>query len=306
MAAMCCETAAFIGMMSFKRFLSRSPAISSRIYNLVCANGVCRYHRSANRLNICTRSDAKLSRNSCHRWSSLEDLNQRRCYYSLQNTGFLGVIWTPHSIHRFLTSDGSDRPGKFSIEVTERPQEREGVWGEGSENVTDFGIAQGTQETVTTAESTEEEKTFGDTRRERLKGVLSIDDLVEELRGENAKDICVIKVPLSLKYVDFLVIVSGSSTRHLKSMAQYIISLHKARKDAKDKFVTVEGADCDDWMAIDLGNIALHMMLPETREKYELEKLWTLGSEYDDQTRAISFLDFPFTLSDQFALQTEE
>ncbi|XP_019637437.1 PREDICTED: mitochondrial assembly of ribosomal large subunit protein 1-like [Branchiostoma belcheri] len=142
---------------------------------------------------------------------------------------------------------------------------------------------------------------------ERSKGVLTIGELVEELRGENAKDICVIKVPLSMKYVDFLVIVSGSSTRHLKSMAQYIIRLHKDRKGAKDKFVTVEGEDCEDWMAIDLGNIALHLMLPETRENYELEKLWTLGSEYDDQTRAISFLDFPFTLSDQFGvLKTEE
>ncbi|XP_078621034.1 uncharacterized protein LOC144887589 [Branchiostoma floridae x Branchiostoma japonicum] len=270
MAAMCCKTGAFLGIMSLKRFLSRSSVMSSRLYNQVCTRTVCRYHRTENWPTICSKSDAKLSRNLCHRWSSSQDLDERRL--GLQNTGLLHVGWSPYrSInHRLLTSDGSDRTGESSYEaeaVTERPQEREA----------------------------------------RLKGVFTIDELVEELRGENVKDICVIKVPVSLQYVDFLVIVSGSSTRHLKSIAQYVISLHKDHKDARDKFVTVEGADCDDWMAIDLGNIALHMMLPETREKYELEKLWTLGSDYDDQTRDISFLNFPFALSDQFEmLQTEE
>lgn len=43
--------------------------------------------------------------------------------------------------------------------------------------------------------------------------------------------------------------------------------------------------DSEDWTAVDVGSTVVHFFLPETRERYELEKLWTLGPKYDDQTR---------------------
>lgn len=49
--------------------------------------------------------------------------------------------------------------------------------------------------------------------------------MVSLLREENALDVCVIRVPDELKYTDYFIIVSGSSTRHLRAMAQYAIKV---------------------------------------------------------------------------------
>ncbi|XP_067859583.1 mitochondrial assembly of ribosomal large subunit protein 1 [Heptranchias perlo] len=112
--------------------------------------------------------------------------------------------------------------------------------------------------------------------------VFNIDVLVALLRQENAMDICVIKLPVEIKYSDYFIIVSGTSARHLQAMAQYAVKVHKHLKRGQNPYVHVEGKDADDWKCIDFGNIVVHFMLPETREVYELEKLWTLRS-HDDQ-----------------------
>ncbi|XP_056375775.1 mitochondrial assembly of ribosomal large subunit protein 1 isoform X6 [Hyla sarda] len=75
--------------------------------------------------------------------------------------------------------------------------------------------------------------------------------------------------------------------------------LYKFLKGESDPHVHLEGKDTDDWMCIDFGNIVVHFMLPETRETYELEKLWTLRS-HDDQLSEMADevlpLDFTFGL----------
>ncbi|XP_002741539.1 uncharacterized protein LOC100371996 [Saccoglossus kowalevskii] len=115
--------------------------------------------------------------------------------------------------------------------------------------------------------------------------VFNIDELVEILREENTQDICVIEVPKHKQYVDYFVIVSCQSVRHLQATTQYINQMYKQKKRPEDPFVKVEGKHTEDWMCIDLGNIVLHLFLTPTRELYELEKLWTLGAKYDDQLR---------------------
>nr|XP_010306647.1 PREDICTED: mitochondrial assembly of ribosomal large subunit protein 1 [Balearica regulorum gibbericeps] len=100
----------------------------------------------------------------------------------------------------------------------------------------------------------------------------NIDFVVALLRQENAKDICVIQLPPEIKYCNYFIIVSGSSTRHLHAMAHYMLKMEKG--------------------PLQLGSIVMHFMLPETREVYELEKLWTLGS-YDDQLAQITPQSLP-------------
>ncbi|XP_004604320.2 mitochondrial assembly of ribosomal large subunit protein 1 [Sorex araneus] len=128
-----------------------------------------------------------------------------------------------------------------------------------------------------------------------------IDMLVSLLRQENARDICVIKVPAELKYTDYFVIGSGTSTRHLHAMAYYIVKMYKFLKCKSDPHVKIEGKDTDDWLCVDFGSMVIHLMLPETRELYELEKLWTLRA-YDDQLAQIT----PETLPEDFILGIEE
>ncbi|KFV15758.1 Mitochondrial assembly of ribosomal large subunit protein 1, partial [Tauraco erythrolophus] len=115
-------------------------------------------------------------------------------------------------------------------------------------------------------------------------------------RQENAKDVCVIQLPPEIKYCDYFVIVSGASTRHLHAMAHYMLKMYKHHKEQSDPHTQIEGNSLCSWKCSSAvqfmltyceflfcaGSVVIHFMLPETREAYELEKLWTLGS-YDDQ-----------------------
>ncbi|XP_028720006.1 mitochondrial assembly of ribosomal large subunit protein 1 [Peromyscus leucopus] len=128
-----------------------------------------------------------------------------------------------------------------------------------------------------------------------------IDMLVSLLRQENARDICVIKVPPEMRYTDYFVICSGTSSRHLHAMAYYIVKMYKHLKCRSDPHVKIEGKDTDDWLCVDFGSMVIHLMLPETRETYELEKLWTLRS-FDDQLAQIA----AETLPEDFILGLED
>lgn len=121
-------------------------------------------------------------------------------------------------------------------------------------------------------------------RSQRSSKAFDLDVLVSLLQQENAVDICVIKVPEQIKYTEYFVVVSGLSTRHLRAMALYAIKVYKFLKKDQDSHVKIEGKDTDDWLCIDFGSMVVHFMLPETREVYELEKLWTLRS-YDEQLK---------------------
>ncbi|XP_054240979.1 mitochondrial assembly of ribosomal large subunit protein 1 [Indicator indicator] len=120
----------------------------------------------------------------------------------------------------------------------------------------------------------------------------NIDFVVALLRQENAKDICVIQLPPEIQYCDYFIIVSGSSTRHLHAMAHYMLKMYKLHKKEGDPHTQIEGKETDDWLCIDFGTIVIHFMLPETREVYELEKLWTLGA-YDDQLAQMTSQSLP-------------
>lgn len=120
-------------------------------------------------------------------------------------------------------------------------------------------------------------------------GYLDIKDLVDFLKKENAIDICVIRTSEDKRnYVDYFVVVCGVSSRHLRAMAKNLEQLfrgHEVRGIGRDGHVVVEGLESDHWLALDIGNIVVHFFLPEVREVYELEKLWTLGPKYDDQSK---------------------
>lgn len=129
-------------------------------------------------------------------------------------------------------------------------------------------------------------------KSQRSSEVFTLDVLVALLKQENAVDVCVIKVPEQIQYAEYFIVASGLSTRHLKAMALYAIKVYKFMKKDHDSHVKIEGKDAEDWMCIDFGSIVVHFMLPETREVYEIEKLWTLRS-FDEQLKNMPVESLP-------------
>lgn len=72
--------------------------------------------------------------------------------------------------------------------------------------------------------------------------------------------------------MDYLVVASGTSNRHVKSLADNVIDAGKA---AGCRPLGVEGQDGSEWVLVDFGDVVVHVMLPATRDFYDLERLWS-------------------------------
>jgi len=102
---------------------------------------------------------------------------------------------------------------------------------------------------------------------------------VAALEDIKAQDITTIDVRGKTSITDFMVIASGTSNRHVKSLVDNVL------EKVKEKGVRPlgsEGLDTGEWALLDLGDIVVHVMLPTARQFYDLERLWQ-GAE---QSRA--------------------
>jgi len=108
----------------------------------------------------------------------------------------------------------------------------------------------------------------------------SVDDLLKTVRAAlvelKAKDAVEIDVRGKSSVTDFMVIASGTSTRHVKSIANEVVVFAK-KLDIMP--LGVEGEREAEWVLVDLGDVVVHVMLPRVREFYALERLWTVGDE---------------------------
>ncbi|MGA9421807.1 MAG: ribosome silencing factor [Rhodanobacteraceae bacterium] len=91
-----------------------------------------------------------------------------------------------------------------------------------------------------------------------------------------ARDVNEIDVREKTSFTDLMVVASGTSTRHVKSIADEVV---KSAKRAGLPPLGVEGQREAEWVLVDLGDIVVHIMLPRTREFYGLERLWTVGHD---------------------------
>lgn len=104
-----------------------------------------------------------------------------------------------------------------------------------------------------------------------------IRDLVlNALEDFKAIDIHQIDVSGQSPLTDLFVIASGSSLRHIKSMAENLVV--KA-KEAGCQPLGVEGDRQSEWVLVDLNDVIVHLMLPQTRAFYNLEKLWEASNQ---------------------------
>ncbi len=95
--------------------------------------------------------------------------------------------------------------------------------------------------------------------------------ILDALADMKALEVKVLDVRGITDSTDFMVIASGTSDRHVRSVAQRVVEKTKA---AGYRPHGVEGQQDSDWVLIDLHEMIVHVMLPRVREFYGLEKLW--------------------------------
>lgn len=94
--------------------------------------------------------------------------------------------------------------------------------------------------------------------------ITALDDL-------KAIDIKVLDVRTLVSFTDLMVIASGASRRQVKALADKVV---EKCKEAGLRPLGVEGEQEAEWILVDLGDAVVHVMLPESRAFYNLEKLW--------------------------------
>ena len=93
-------------------------------------------------------------------------------------------------------------------------------------------------------------------------------DAIADKKGE---DVLILDLSQLLVVTDVFVIASGASTRHVKALAS---DAEDALREVGRKPIRREGTDHGEWVLLDYGDLVLHLFDAETREYYDLERLW--------------------------------
>lgn len=97
------------------------------------------------------------------------------------------------------------------------------------------------------------------------------DQVIEALGDIKGQDIKVIEIADISDFADYMVVVSGTSDTHVKALAR---SASDKLRVQGVKPLNEDGADVGEWVLVDFGDVVLHVMRPEVRAYYDLEKLW--------------------------------
>ncbi|MBA3988057.1 ribosome silencing factor [Aliidiomarina maris] len=99
------------------------------------------------------------------------------------------------------------------------------------------------------------------------------DFVVDKIEQIKARDITIIDVTKKSDVADFLIVCSGNSKTHVRSIANHVALEAKHQGFAA---IGIEGELDSEWVLVDFGDVVLHVMQDATRDFYQLEKLWGL------------------------------
>ena len=102
-----------------------------------------------------------------------------------------------------------------------------------------------------------------------------IHQLLDDAKAQNIQVLDVRKIS---SIADFMIVATGTSTRHVSAVAGNLVD---TLKPEGIRAWGIEGEDTGEWVLVDFGDVIVHIMLADTREFYQLEKLWS-GIETDE------------------------
>ena len=103
--------------------------------------------------------------------------------------------------------------------------------------------------------------------------VIEIKDNIEKILDNNkAQNITTIDLKNKSYIADYMIIASGTSSRHLQSLSEILVS--ELKKLGLNN-CRMEGKDSSDWKLVDAYDVIVHIFHPEKREFYNLEKMWS-------------------------------
>lgn len=105
----------------------------------------------------------------------------------------------------------------------------------------------------------------------------------QQLLDVKAKDITLIDVKDKSNFTDIMVVATGTSNRHVVACAS---NVRDECKKAGHPALGMEGEDAGEWVLVDLGDVIVHVMQQETRDLYQLEKLWSVEPNRGDADAA--------------------
>ena len=104
-------------------------------------------------------------------------------------------------------------------------------------------------------------------------GIIDIKNNIEKILDDNkAQNITSINLKNKSYIADYMIIASGTSSRHLQSLSEILIA--QLKKLGIDN-CRIEGKDSNDWKLVDAHYVIVHIFHPEKREFYDLEKMWS-------------------------------
>ena len=99
-----------------------------------------------------------------------------------------------------------------------------------------------------------------------------VDTTLNALADLKANDVLTLDVRPLTSLADVMIIASGTSSRHVKSLAENVV---EKAKESGTRPLGTEGERDAEWILIDLAGVIVHVMLPATRAFYDLERLWS-------------------------------
>lgn len=117
-----------------------------------------------------------------------------------------------------------------------------------------------------------------------MQGEQLVDLVTEALDAMKAQQIRVLDVRGKTPLTDYMVIASGTSNRHVQSLADSVA--FKARQ-AGIIPLGIEGQESQEWVLVDLNDVIVHVMLPKVRDFYNLERLWLAEDTAEAETAVL-------------------